>query len=138
MKFNPLKLVLIGSLLSGALLLLPKLSQAQENRQFPVLEQLDLTTDQETQLSTIRRNTRSQLERIVSAEQQEIFKTKMTQGATLRESIAAMNLSADQRTQVRETLQAARQEAATVLTADQRQVIRAVIQERLGDRPQAQ
>jgi periplasmic protein CpxP/Spy len=138
MKFKPLKLVLVGGILGGALMLLPNLGNAQENRQFPVLEQLDLTTDQETQLSTIRRNTRSQLERIVNAEQQEIFKTKMTQGATLRESIAAMNLSEDQRTQVRATLQSARQEVATVLTPDQRQVIRSVIQERLGDRPQPQ
>jgi periplasmic protein CpxP/Spy len=135
MKVNAIKIMLVGGILGGALMLLPNLSKAQETRTFPVLEQIDLTQDQETQLSTIRRNTRTQLESIVSAEQQEIFKTKMSQGATFRDSIAAMNLSEDQRTQVRSTLKSARQEAATVLTADQRQLLRSVLQEQFGDRP---
>jgi periplasmic protein CpxP/Spy len=135
MKFNPFKVTLIAGILGGALILLPNFSNAQEPRTFPALEQLDLNPDQETQLSTIRRNTRTQLEQIVNAEQQEIFKTKMSQGSTLREAIAAMNLSEDQRTQVRTILQSSRQEASAVLTPEQRQTIRATLQERLGDRP---
>jgi len=124
MKFN-LKMVLVGGILGGAITLMPALTQAQETGsqvpRFPALEQLNLTTDQEAKLAQIRQATRAQLENVLTAEQQETFKTKMAQGATFREAIAASNLSEEQRTQLREAFQAARQSASEVLTPEQRQ-----------------
>jgi periplasmic protein CpxP/Spy len=143
MKFNAFKVILVGGILGGALILLPNLSKAQESSSppasvleqlhFPVLDRLNVTADQETQLVKIGQNTRTQLETLITAEQRETFKSKMAEGATFRDAIAAMNLSADQRTQVRATFQSARQEAATVLTPEQRQQAREFIQSHRGD-----
>jgi periplasmic protein CpxP/Spy len=133
LNFNLIKVFVVGGFLGGVLTLLPTVSQAQQTR-MPVLEQLDLTPDQETQMAEVRRDTLAQLETIVSAEQRETFKSKMTEGATLREAIASMNLSEDQRTQVRATFQAARQEAQTILTPAQQEEVRELLQSRL--RPQ--
>jgi periplasmic protein CpxP/Spy len=124
MKFN-LKILLVGGILGGAITLMPALTQAQETGsqfpRFPALEQLDLTTDQEAKLAQIRQDTRVQLEDLLTAEQQETFTTKMSQGATFREAIAAINPSEEQRTQIRDTLQSARQSVSEVLTPEQRQ-----------------
>jgi Spy/CpxP family protein refolding chaperone len=134
MKFNAFKVILVGGILGGALLLLPNLSNAQNASRSSVLEQLDLTTDQETQLTQIRQHARTQLETLLSSDQQEAFKTKMLEGATFQDAIAAMNLSENQRVQVRTIFQSTKQEAATVLTPEQRQIARGVVQARLGDR----
>lgn len=124
MKFN-LKMLLVGSVLGGAITLMPALTQAQETERqvprFPALEQLNLTTDQEAKLAQIRQDTRAQLEELLTIEQQETFKTKMSQGTTFREAIAAMNPSEEQRTQIRDTFRSARQSASEVLTPEQRQ-----------------
>ncbi|NJR40534.1 MAG: hypothetical protein HC781_19000 [Leptolyngbyaceae cyanobacterium CSU_1_4] len=127
MKFN-LKMLWVGGILSGAIALMPALTQAQETAnplpKFPALEQLNLTPDQEAKLTQIRQNTRTQLENLLTAEQQETFKDKMSQGATFREAIAAMNPSEEQRTQIRNTLRSARQSASEILTPEQRQQAR--------------
>jgi periplasmic protein CpxP/Spy len=131
MKFN-LKSILVGGILGGAMLLLPAITQAQDTgvQSFPVIAQLNLTTDQEAKLAEIRQDTQTQLENILTAEQRQIFKTQMAQGATLRESIAAMTPSDEQRTQLRATFQSARQSASAVLTPEQRQQAREWMQSR--------
>jgi Spy/CpxP family protein refolding chaperone len=101
LNFNLIKVFVVGGFLGGVLTLLPTVSQAQQTR-MPVLEQLDLTPDQETQMAEVRRDTLAQLETIVSAEQRETFKSKMTEGATLR---AQTILTPAQQEEVRELLQ---------------------------------
>jgi periplasmic protein CpxP/Spy len=124
MKFN-LKMLLVGGILGGAITLMPAPAKAQTTSSpflhVPVLEQLNLTTDQEAKLAKIQQDTRAQLEDLLTAEQQETFKTKLSQGATFREAIAAMNPSEKQRTQIRNACQFARQSASEVLTSEQRQ-----------------
>jgi periplasmic protein CpxP/Spy len=131
MKLN-LKSILVGGILGGAMLLLPAITQAQDTgvQSFPAIAQLNLTTDQEAKLAEIRQDTQTQLENILTAEQRQIFKTQMAQGATLRESIAAMTPSDEQRTQLRATFQSARQSASAVLTPEQRQQAREWMQSR--------
>ncbi|MCY7320835.1 MAG: Spy/CpxP family protein refolding chaperone [Phormidesmis sp. CAN_BIN36] len=127
MKFN-LKMLLVGGILGGAIALIPALTQAQETGsqfpKFPALEQLNLTTDQEAKLAQIRQDTRTQLEDLLTVEQQETLRTKLSEGATFREAIAAMNPSEGQRTQIRDTFRSARQSASEVLTPAQRQQAR--------------
>lgn len=127
MKFN-LKMLLVGGILGGAIALIPALTQAQETGsqfpKFPALEQLNLTTDQEAKLAQIRQDTRTQLEDLLTVEQQETLRTKLSEGANFREAIAAMNPSEGQRTQIRDTFRSARQSASEVLTPAQRQQAR--------------
>lgn len=134
MKFN-LKMVLVGGILGGVMTLMPTLAQAQETgNQFPKLqrlEQLNLTAEQEAQLAQIRQATQAQLEDLLTAEQQEAFKSKMSEGATFREAIAAADLSEDQRTQLRDTFRSARRAASELLTTEQRQQAREQRQSRL-------
>jgi len=124
MKFN-LKMFLVGGILGGTMTLMPALTQAQATgRQLPklpALEQLNLTTDQEAKLAQIRQATRAELVDLLTTEQQETFKTKMSQGSTFREAIAAMNPSEEQRSQIRHTFQSARQSVSEVLISEQRQ-----------------
>jgi Spy/CpxP family protein refolding chaperone len=134
MKFNPIVIFVSGCLV-GALTLLPFGAQAEPQSPImplpAVLEQLNLTADQEAQLSTIRQTTRSQLEAVVSSEQREQFKTSWQQGNSLRQAIAAMNLSPEQQQQVRSIFQASRQQAAQVLNSEQKQQLRQIILSRL-------
>lgn len=157
MKFNPLY-GLVGGCLVGALALLPLMAKAdmlQANQTavtavptqlaeatpqgmsqalpplLAALEDLDLTADQEAQLSTIRRETRTQLEAVVQPEQRQQFKTMLQQGGSFRQAVNAMNLTPDQKQQVRSIFQSARQQGAMVLTTAQRQELRQLIQQRL-------
>jgi periplasmic protein CpxP/Spy len=121
MKIN-FKVVLTGGLLGGALMLLPVAAKAQESgalQQFPALEQLDLTAEQEAQITQVRQDARTQLEGVLSAEQQQSVKTSMEQGATSREAIAPLDLSSEQRTQLRSIQQSIRQDIANILTPEQ-------------------
>ncbi|MCU0565762.1 MAG: Spy/CpxP family protein refolding chaperone [Oculatellaceae cyanobacterium Prado106] len=136
--FN-LKSILVGTLLSGTLILTPIATHAQEPlTQLPVMaaiEQLNLTADQESQLVRIRQNTRAQLESILSESQRQSFKTTLEQGGSFRSAVAAMNLTEEQRTQLRTVFQSVRTEASTILTTEQRQQIRDWVLARLSDRP---
>lgn len=151
MKFNPLY-GLVGGCLVGALALLPLIAKAdmtQANETQPhlaqaasrnldesmpllaALDQLNLTADQEAQLTTLRRETRTQLEAVIQPEQRQQFKTTWQQGNSFRQAVAAMNLTTEQKQQVRSIVQSAREQGATVLTDSQRQTLRQLIQERL-------
>ncbi len=154
MKFNPLY-GLVGGCLVGALALTPFMAKADmfqanltaahavatqlaeatpQDHSLPpfltALDELNLTADQEAQLSTLRRETRTQLEAVIQPEQRQQFKTTLQQGGSFRQAVNAMNLTLNQKQQVRSIFQSARQEGAAVLTPAQRQELRQLIQER--------
>lgn len=157
MRFNPLY-GLVGGCLVGTLAFLPLMAKAdmfQANHTaahaaptqlaeatpqamsqalpslIAALDQLNLTADQEAQLSAIRRETRTQLEAVVQPEQRQQFKTTLQQGGSFRQAVNAMNLTPDQKQQLKSIFQSARQQGATVLTTAQRQELRQLIQQRL-------
>lgn len=136
MKFNPL-ILLAGGCLVGVLTLMPFIAQADSmTALMPIpeaIEELNLTTDQEAQLTAIRRDTRSQLEAAVSAAQRQQFKTTLQQGGSFRQAVTAMNLTPDQRQQVRSIFQSARQQGATVLTPAQKQQLRQMMLSHLNE-----
>jgi periplasmic protein CpxP/Spy len=126
----------IVGILALSLTLTPHIAQADSSAVSPssmtaVIDQLELTPDQETQLAALRRDTRSQIQAIVQPNQRQQFKTTWQQGSSFRESVSAMNLTPDQRQQVRSLLQSTRQQAKAILTESQRQELKQILQERL-------
>lgn len=144
MRFKPMMVLtsgvmsLIGLSAGVAIALSPMQAQAQTanstEQWAQVLEQLDLTADQQTQLAQIGDNARLQLETLLTSEQREQFRTTLEQGNNLQAAIAAMNLTSEQQSQLQSIFETARQEAALVLTEEQRQRARELLQERLQPR----
>ncbi|MBE9181116.1 hypothetical protein IQ268_21375 [Oculatella sp. LEGE 06141] len=113
-------------------------TSAPTRQGFPMLppqliEQLNLSPDQQTQLTQIRDQTRTQLESIVSPEQRQQFLGTLRENGQWREAIAAMNLSEDQKTQLDTVLRSARDEASAVLTEEQRQQVGEFIRTRVQE-----
>jgi protein CpxP len=131
-----LKLKLIA-LAAGTVLslttLTPSLTRAQTEA-FPVLEGLELTQQQRTQLDELQQQTRAQLEEILTEEQREQFMTTLSEEQNLRRAIAALNLTDPQKEQLRPVFQSVRTQISDILTPEQRQQlrdnIRTVVQER--------
>lgn len=105
--------------------------QAQNKPQFAGVE---LTQQQKDQMEQIRRDTRVQIEQLLTPQQREQFKTAMQNRQGGRAAFAAMNLSPEQQTKMRTILQSSKSRAEAVLTAQQRQQIQKYIQERRQQR----
>lgn len=82
---------------------------------------LELTQQQRTQMEQIHRNTRSQMEAILTPEQKQSFQAALEQRRGMRAAIAAMNLSPQQQTQLRNIMQSARTQKDAILTSEQKQ-----------------
>ena len=72
-------------------------------------------------MEQIQRNTRSQMEAILTPEQKQRFQAALEQRQGMRAAIAAMNLSPEQQTQLRNIMQAARTQKDAILTSQQKQ-----------------
>ena len=120
---------LIPLVLSVAMLTTPltiPVVQAQSSpltQNIPALQGVNLSQTQKDQFDQLRQQTRSQINAIVTSEQQQQFFNALQNGQGLRGAIAAANLSDQQRTQVRQVLQASRSQAAEILPPQQRQQI---------------
>ena len=98
-----------------------------------VFSNLNLTSEQETQLEQIRNNTDSQIAGILNPEQQQLFKSIQTQREQLHEAMMALNLTAEQKEQMHSIKESAREQMDSVLTNEQRQQLH---QERQSNRNQ--
>jgi periplasmic protein CpxP/Spy len=96
-------------------------------------EQLDLSEDQSTQIETIRSNTRSQIEEVLTPEQRAEFEENGDRRGALRNA----NLTDDQRSQIETIQEDSKAEIDAVLTPEQRQQLEQMHQGRNGDRPAA-
>lgn len=93
---------------------------------------LELTQEQQNQMQQIRRNTRSEIEAILTSEQKQQFQAALEQRRGMRSAIAAMNLSPEQQTQLRNIMQSAKAQKDALLTSEQKQQL----QERRSQRQQ--
>ncbi len=116
-------------------------AENQVNQPFPKQAQdkpgfagVELTQTQKDQMEQIRRDTRAQIEKILTPQQQEQFKTAMQNRQGGRAAFAAMNLSPEQQTKMQTIIQSSKSRAEAVLTAEQRQQIQKYIQERRQQR----
>lgn len=82
---------------------------------------IELTQQQRTQMEQIYRNTRSQMEAILTPEQKQRFQAALEQRQGTGVAIAAMNLSPEQQTQLRNIMQSARTQKDAILTSQQKQ-----------------
>jgi periplasmic protein CpxP/Spy len=92
---------------------------------FKKIEGLNLTQDQKDKIKEIRENTRTQIQGILTTEQQEQFKTAMQSGQRQRprQVFATLNLTEQQKTQIRQIMQTSKQQMQAVLTPEQQQKV---------------
>ena len=110
----------------------PAPDQVQNRREFAGVE---FTQQQKERLAQISRDTRAQLEKILTPKQREQFKAAMQSPQGRQAAIAAMNLSPQQQTQVRQIVESAQSQAQTILTPKQRQQIQQYMEQRRQSAP---
>lgn len=103
---------------------------------------LNLTADQKAQLKQIRESTRTKIEAILTPEQKAQLAAAKQQrqqgqrGQKARGMWASLNLTADQKAQIKSIRQDAKQQMDAVLTAEQRQQLEQARQQRQQRRQQ--
>ncbi|MEO1388204.1 MAG: hypothetical protein AAFV85_12640 [Cyanobacteria bacterium J06634_6] len=130
-----MKLKLTSFLAGGAIALcsiVPAISfPSSAHAQLPVaqtiLEDLDLSENQQQQLSSLRQSTRSQVQSVLTPEQQSYAQAIILEGADFRESVEKMNITSQQREDLRSIFQSAREDLQTILTPEQRSLLRQTI-----------
>lgn len=129
------------SLLAGAVLLVTplttQLAQAQSAPDLPILAGVTLTQRQENQLTQIRLRSRQQVEQILTDEQVKQLMAIMQQGGGLRQAIAAINLSADQKAQLKQVFEVTRKDMANTLTPEQKQQLKQNLRQQIMQRRQS-
>ncbi|TAF57506.1 MAG: hypothetical protein EAZ61_01180 [Oscillatoriales cyanobacterium] len=96
----------------------------------PVMEGIDLSTEQYTQLYSVVDATRAQVVTVISIEQQTQFQTTLDRsGGDFEAAVKAMNLSDQQESQLEFIVQVFGFQAAAILTPEQQRIISANIED---------
>ena len=100
-----------------------------------VFEELNLTDAQRSELEALFDARRTEVEALLSDGQKDAFTTALAADLyDFRAAFRAANLTADQRSAVREIMRGSREEVADILTEEQRQQLRETAGERHGQR----
>ena len=122
MKFN-LKTLSLGGLAAFTLLAAPlaivETARAEGGRHHQVLEQLDLSEDQSARLASLREDTRSQIQAVLSSDQQSQLEAAREAGEARRQAWRSLDLSEEQRDRIRAIREDSRTEFESILTDDQ-------------------
>ena len=95
------------------------LAQAEEPHGF---HRLGLTEEQKAKIASIRQNSRSQIEAVLTPQQREQLKTaRQDTRQNRRQAFTALNLTPEQKTQMRQIRQSAKSQFEAVLTPEQRE-----------------
>ncbi len=107
------------------------------------LEGLTLTPEQTAKIRQIRRESRAQIQSLLTPEQQEQFAGGRKQGslspgqeATERKGLRDLNLSPEQRAQIRQIQRSSREQIQALLTPEQQQQYQQSRQNRQGAEPE--
>ncbi len=96
----------------------------------PMLEALDLTTEQKAEIRSIVQNSRAAVDDILTDDQQAQFQVVYQELQDLRAAIGAVdNLTDEQKTALREVAQTSRTALSEVLTEEQQAELRDLLQE---------
>ncbi|PSB49088.1 P pilus assembly/Cpx signaling pathway, periplasmic inhibitor/zinc-resistance associated protein [Cyanosarcina cf. burmensis CCALA 770] len=106
-----------------------QIAQAQDKIP-PRLEKLGLTQEQRDKIAEIRRNTRTQIEAVMTPAQREQLKTVRESRQRRREALASLNLTPEQKTKMQQIRQSAKSQFDAVLTPQQQQQLQQMRQER--------
>ncbi|MEM6838701.1 MAG: Spy/CpxP family protein refolding chaperone [Cyanobacteria bacterium P01_C01_bin.120] len=102
---------------------------------FPILEELDLTDEQREEIQVIRQERRSDIEAILTDEQQTQFREAYQESQDFRTAAAAIeNFTDDQKAEIRAVMRDSFEEVGAILTDEQREALRSQIQDRRQDR----
>ncbi|BAY85228.1 hypothetical protein NIES267_47270 [Calothrix parasitica NIES-267] len=74
----------------------------------------NLTQAQRTQIEEIRDNTRSQVESVLTPQQEVEFQSSVEDGQKMRSAVANLNLSPEQQTQIDEIMQVAKEQKKAI------------------------
>ncbi|WP_216634554.1 Spy/CpxP family protein refolding chaperone [Gloeomargarita lithophora] len=88
---------------------------------FPALEGIQLTPEQQVRLTALNNQTLTQIQRVLTPEQQSQFYAALSQGKGLQNAISSVNLSIRQRMSLRDQLQNTRSQLNQILTPEQQQ-----------------
>ena len=89
---------------------------------------VQLTPQQQNRLEQIRSNVRTQIQKVLSQDQQNRYQNAIQSGQGQQAAIAAMNLSENQKKQIQQIVQSARTQTSAIFTPAQRQQIQQNIQ----------
>lgn len=143
LKLIPL---LAGTIALSVSTIVPLTAQAQPNQQGQLRQEqperqyrgIELTEQQKAQIQTIRQNTRSQIEGVLTAEQRKQFQAALSSGQKRRSAFADMNLSEQQKNQIREIMRSAKTQAEAILTPAQKQQMQTIREQRRQQRGSGQ
>lgn len=133
MKFPTLKQCFGGALMLSALVGTPAMLKAGSANAFPpgVAEDLNLTSQQQTELDTLKENARTQVDAILTEDQ--LAALGDTTGKERRQAMRSLDISEQQRTQLRAVREDSRAAVDEILTDEQQTQLQAMRNER-GDR----
>ncbi len=139
------KISVIAGTLALSLVITPLTVKAETNvsspqivaqiPQIPFLQNLGLTESQKAQLAEIRQNTRTEIQNILTPQQQEQFQAITANMDQRMEAFRSLNLSDEQKSQVWNIVQSKKSQIQEILTPEQRQKIQTLRQKWLNNRP---
>lgn len=74
----------------------------------------NLTQAQRTQLEQVKNNARSQVETVLTPQQQGQFQNAVEDGQKMRSAVASLNLSQEQQTQISEIMQVTKEQKRAI------------------------
>lgn len=122
-------LPLVAGIATLSLLTAPLILNAQKSNAFPPegppgLAGLNLTPDQQAKLDKMRDSVDSQIEGILTPQQQQNFRRVRELRQELRQEMEALNLTEDQKNQMHSFMRANRDQMDSILTDEQKQKLR--------------
>lgn len=125
----------MAGLAATAAVIAPLMITAANAQDFPILEALDLTEDQQDEVQNVLQDLHGDMDEILTDEQQQQFQEAYRERRDFREAAAEIdNLTEDQKAEIRTATQDSREALDGLLTDEQRSDLRTIIQERRGRR----
>ena len=132
-RIRPLGLV--GLVATVAVLTAPFTVTSAIAQSFSILEELELTEDQKTQLQANFEERRAEINEILTDEQREQFQETYQESQDFRTAASAVDdLTEDQKESLQDVFQTTRQNLSEVLTEEQLSDLRSIMQERRRNR----
>ncbi len=131
-------LPLVAGIATLSIVAAPFILNAQKSNAFPPegppgLAELNLTPEQQAKFDQMRDNVDSQIEGILSPQQQQHFQKVRELREELRQEMEALNLTEDQKKQMHSFMRANRDQMDDILTDEQKQKLRQRMQSRMGE-----
>ena len=128
-------LALIGLAATATVIAAPFTIASASAQDFPLLEELDLTDEQQAQIQEIFQDLRGDIDDILTDEQQAHFRDAYQELQEVCAAAAAINnRTDDQKAEIRAAMQDLRGDISEVLTEEQRAELRAALRQRHQNR----